>query len=357
MGRRRGRSGIHWMGLAAVLVVTSSCGVKGKPVPPRLRVPEEPRAVRAEVTPEGILLKVRVPQKYTDGRPLKDLALLQVLRAEKPPGECPDCPSPWRTVGEVPYRYPEGSRIPKGIVIYMDADLAPGTYFYRVRAVTQKGVRGRLSPRVVVYWDVPPETVKGLRGRPGDGTVELTWEPVARLSDGRPAQEVVYEVFRGTKGGGVGSKPIHPKPLTRPSYLDKGLQNGLSYTYRVRALRRAGDRWVPGTLSQPVEVVPRDLVSPEPPQGVVAFATKEGIRLVWEGGREPDVIGYHVYMASNPDGPWQRVTQKPVEGIFYEVRGLQPGQWYWFAVTALDDAFPPNESPRSKAAKAKIPKR
>lgn len=341
--------------LCGVLTLVAACGVKGKPLPPELRIPRAPTKRRAEVTPWGIRLTCQVPQRYTDGSPLRDLDVLEIWRSDKPPEECPGCPSKRRKIGEAPYVYAEGVKVARGSVEYLDEGLKPGTYGYRVIARTRRGIRGKASRLLEVYWDIPPRVVETLRVQAGDGQVELEWKPVTERSDGQPLKEVVYQVFRGEKGKGLSPAPLNASSLGEARFRDTNVQNNLVYTYRVRAIRPVGDRWVSSLLSTPVEAMPQDLLPPAPPEGLVAFPTDKAIRLVWEGGVATDITGYNVYRATSLHGPWERLTSEPMPTVVFEDPSVKPGTWYWYSVTALDDATPPNESRRSRPAKGRIP--
>jgi hypothetical protein len=282
--------------------------------------------------------------------------VLEFWRSARVTPDCPDCPARRRKVGEVPYVYPEGTEVATGTVEFLDEGVAPGRYVYRVIARTRRGIQGRPSPSVSIYWDIPPRAVVGLRAKSGDRRAELTWEPVNERSDGRPVEKVAYEVFRGKKGGGLGRSPVNASPLRETYFLDTSVRNNLVYMYRVRALIAAGDQWVYGSLSAPVEAMPQDVIPPAPPAGLVAFPAPPAIRLTWRGGEEKDIAGYRVYRATAPDGPWERLNVEPLSTVIFEDKRVEPGKWYWYAVTTLDDASPPNESQRSRPVKSLVPR-
>jgi fibronectin type 3 domain-containing protein len=95
-------------------------------------------------------------------------------------------------------------------------------------------------------------------------------------------------------------------------------------------------------------------VAPEPPKGVVAFPSAAGIRVVWEGVEGRDVVGYRVFRAAGPDGPWELLTSEPIPTVLFVDSKVEKGRWYWYAVTALDNAVPPNESRKSEPARVRL---
>jgi hypothetical protein len=257
-------------------------------------------------------------------------------------------------IAEIPYVYPEGKKLPKGRVEYIDEGVSPGAYVYQVKTVNRRGIKSIPSKRAKVYWDMPPGKATGLEARGGDSQVAIVWAPVTERTDGKPLDSVRYQVFREEKGQGFGRSPINATPLGETRFLDTAVVNERVYVYKVRAVRPVGDQWVPGRLSEPVEATPEDLIPPKRPQGLVAFQIPTGIRLVWVGGDQPDVEGYLVYRAEAENGPWEKMMPQPIMGVAFEDNTAEQGKWYWYAVTALDDATPPNESRKSKSVKTRI---
>ncbi len=344
--------GMVVMGIAVGPV---GCGLKTKPVPAERVVPRPAGQPTLEVTPQGVRLVFQPPRHNTDGSPLTDLEAMEILRAGGEAVGCPGCPPEFKKVAEVPYVYPERSTTPTGTLEYLDQGLKPGLYHYRILARTKRGFLGQRSAAAQGYWDIPPGAVERLQATAGDGKVELAWGPVGTRADGAsmPAGEVGYQVFRAQKGGGFRAAPLNDSPLREPRFLDTTVQNNMVYEYRVRAVRLVKERPVPGAISSTLEATPRRLVAPEPPKGVVAFPTAAGIRVVWEGVEAREVIGYRVFRALGPDGPWELLTREPIPTVLFVDSAVERGRWYWYAVTAMDDAVPPNESRKSEPARVR----
>jgi hypothetical protein len=339
----------------ALLFFLTGCGVKGPPQPYVRKVPKPPGGLRAIAEVKGVRLSCEVPSRYTDDTPLYELQAIEFLRADIHSRDCPDCPTQPRVIGRVPYRYPEGSRLPKGKVEYLDDKVLPGMYVYRAVARTRGGVPSAPSAQVRIFWDVPPAAVEGLRAVAGDGRIEIDWRPVTRLLDGKPVEGVAYQVFRQQRGE-AGTRVVEvADKLKEPHYVDAAVENGRAYVYRVRALRQVDDHWVPGEAGETEEVMPRDLTPPPPPVGLMAFPTKEYVRLTWEGSEARDVAGYNVYRAKGRQGPWRRLTDSPVRSVFFDDKQVARGETYWYAVTAVDDATPPNESGKSAPIEVSVP--
>ena len=107
------------------------------------------------------------------------------------------------------------------------ADLADGSYSWRVRAVDglQAGPWMPTAHFHVVV-DVPPAAPTGLRATPGNGTVSLAW-------DASPEADVVsYRVYRGERPGGPYTAVA---TVAAPLHEDTDLANGVPVYYVVTA--------------------------------------------------------------------------------------------------------------------------
>src|SRR5262249_61255650 len=93
-----------------------------------------------------------------------------------------------------------------------------------------------------------------------------------------------------------------------------------------------------------------DTFPPGARQGLAAVEEHGTIRLFWRPNRESDLKGYRVYRAEGPTGELLAVTQDLVTATSWTDTTAQPGIVYSYAVTALDGAQPPNESPQSERA-------
>ena len=104
-----------------------------------------------------------------------------------------------------------------------------------------------------------------------------------------------------------------------------------------------------GPTSAETCVTPVDVFPPLPPSDLRLLWQDDRTDLSWRESASADVAGYHVYR-SGPDGaPFERLTSTPVEATVFGDASRDPRAEYHYAVTALDGADPPNESPRSES--------
>ena len=102
-----------------------------------------------------------------------------------------------------------------------------------------------------------------------------------------------------------------------------------------------------GARSPEVCLVPEDLYAPPPPTDLRAFWQPEGTDLNWEASAAPDVAGYRVYRSETDDSGYELLAEAPADLLTVTDRDRDPGTEYTYAVTAVDAAGTPNESPRS----------
>lgn len=123
------------------------------------------------------------------------------------------------------------------------------TYRYtaqRVRSMTLSGhvleVRSTPSPTIttVMRDTFPPATPAGLAAVPGDGSIDLSWEP---NTEPDLAGYIVYRQSVASDGTLAGaSAQLNPSLITTPAYSDLTAQPGQTYSYSVVAVDGAGNR-------------------------------------------------------------------------------------------------------------------
>lgn len=341
------RMHIFALGLVALIAI-SGCGKKTRPVPPDTVLPAPISDLGYQLDEKGVTLRWSYPRRTVQGEHLPyRIEKFELLRAVIPSKDyCPDCPIPFGPPIEI-----EAESSDKGTVSYQETLLRPNhRYVYRVRSKAGWFVSSDNSNTVSVLWDTPLLAPKNFKIEEGDRTLTLRWQPPAGLLDGTTVSDPLrYQLARSTDGETFTELP--GEPIEGLAYTDKGLRNGRTYSYKIRALRLHDGTVAAGMTSPALSGVPQDLLPPAPPQKVRIVATAEGVKILWETVAEPDLAGFRIYRRSARSPSPERIGQVDGAGLSYldakppKERGL----WY-YSVTAFDQAKPANESTPSMEA-------
>ncbi len=107
--------------------------------------------------------------------------------------------------------------------------------------------------------------------------------------------------------------------------------------------------------SEAICLTPQDTYAPATPDDLFAVASSEGILLSWIEVIASDLKGYRVYRAQRRQGPFDLLTLEPIRLGSFTDRSVEPGEEYYYKVSAVDQEEPPNESPHSPVVGARAP--
>ena len=212
------------------------------------------------------------------------------------------------------------------------------SYAFRVRAVNSAGASGASGSQSATPTTTAPEAPESLRFTPGNGQVTLRWK--APPNDGGDTI-THYEYEQDRSGIWISTGG------TATSHTVRGLNNGQTYTFRVRAVNALGNG-DPVTL----EATPSPSTGgrggrggggggggpqetwPSAPRNLLADAGDQAVTLTWEapeddGGSEITDYQYRI----NGQNPW--ISTGSTETT-YTVTGLVNGTEYTFQVRAVN---------------------
>ena len=196
---------------------------------------------------------------------------------------------------------------------YLDTGLTNDTtYSYTLVAVDTHGNRSAPSAAVpVTPTDLtPPAAPTGLVAARGDQQVSLSWAA---------SPEPDLATYRVMRDG------VEIATVTGTTYLDAGLTNDTTYSYRLAAVDTHGNRSV---SSAPESATPTDLGAPAAPAGLVATRGDTQVSLAWTANGEPDLATYRVLR----DG----VEVATVTGTSHVDTGLTNDTTYGYTLVAVD---------------------
>lgn len=332
----RGRFG-PWA-VASLLVLLANlvaCGSVGDPLPPLLHIPSPVNDLSAVQVADKVQVLWTWPLLTTEGTMARQIGGFELWAVDVPSFANPLTPE---TIDE--YRRHVASLGPTGLEgkepgsrVELSMPLAEWKLGQlTVLAVTVSSPAGRdagYSNQVFLHPIEPPARPKwsGLAAVPTG--VALSWEPAMRAED--------YAIERAD---GVEGQFVSLGRLGTEAFVDRTVQWGKTYRYRLRPYRRSQAGWIAGTPSAALELTPRDTFAPEVPAGLRAVRTPDSVELSWLKGADEDVDGYRVLR----DG---EDVSGLVQTASFSDGTAQPDSVHSYAVTAVDTRG--NESEPSAA--------
>lgn len=329
----------------------AACGKKMPPIPPDSLLPGPVRDFTVRQQGRSLVLQWLLPRENIEGQPLTEIQGFRLLRGrekrDRPPGGCP--PELMR-LADIDLAYPQIGEVRGEAVAYQDSDLIPGyRYYYQVIGYDRERHLGAPSPILTHAWGILPRPPEQLQTQAGDRLVNLDWNPVARLADGRPIPgPVSYLVYRQTPGEKF--HRVTPTPLTETRFQDITVANDVEYRYVVRAVRQVGEDFLESLDSVAQSARPMDLTPPPPVLHLVAVPTRQGVELRWEPNPAKDLAGYRVYRATIAEPQFRCLHSGLWQKPYYVDAPVRKGELYYYHVTAVDNSPRANESLPSEQA-------
>jgi hypothetical protein len=329
--------------------------VQGPPRPPRI---ERPTAVTdLAVTQRGQTLELSftLPLLATDGERLTKPLELQVFRSVTPAAhQTPNTSigsDPWRTLLAVELtQYRQGTKIVFPVTL-SEQEFRQGqgaTFTFAVRSLT-RGFRHRPLESAlsnvahITLLDVP-KPVRDLQVRATETALELSWSPPDRSVSGEPLSgSAAYRVYR-SRTGRSGPYQLLAEPAAA-HYQDRDFEFNRTYFYKVAALVRQAGQVAESDSSAILEFTPHDTFPPAAPRNLAAIHVAGAVELIWAANTEADLGGYNVYRRAEGRAA-EKVNPEPLRTPLFRDSSVEPGQLYFYYVTALD--LTNNESPPSQ---------
>lgn len=340
-------AGIFFLGITLLLI--HGCGFKTTPIPPQGVVPEAITDLFYQVNDKGVQLSWSYPVRTIKGSALDNISSFQLYRAEVSLQDyCGSCPIPFGEPMELDGGSPVDGKVRRKAG-FESSLMRPGyKYFFKVRSRTSWWADSGDSNIISFVWFQPAAAPEDVIATPGDGQVSLKWPAVTLLSDGTAVEKAMkYQVFRSVDGKDYERLG---EPVPTPEYVDRQVRNGLKYFYTIQSMMVFEDELVNGGISKDVAVTPVDLTPPASPTGVAVVRTAVGIKVFWEKSNAADTGGYRIYRRTADKDNYELLGEVGTDYMLYVDRKAGDRVRYYYAVTAIDQATPPNESNKSKEA-------
>lgn len=122
-----------------------------------------------------------------------------------------------------------------------------------------------------------------------------------------------------------------------------------TYTLVVTAADAAGNQ-----ASTTITFTITANTAPPTPLNLTATANASSIGVAWSAVSATDLLGYKLYRATSPSGPWTLITASPITSTTYTDMNVEPEVTYYYRVTAIDTTA--LESAPSNVDDAAIPR-
>jgi hypothetical protein len=243
-------------------------------------------------------------------------------------------------------------------MIYTDEELAnlpeqltaSQGFNYLIISFDRSNLPSRPSNIAQIWLSPSPDPPISFFALPGEDEVLLTWYiPPNQVVPIHSNKIKGFNVYRkGVQKEDFPFYPINDELIRENFYLDTEVTMGETYVYAIRSVTTDSPPWHEGPLSNEALVTLRDTYPPKPPQGLIGIAKENAIILNWNPNTEPDLLGYQVYRKAHSEANYYRITPSPLPKTTFKDQDIKAGEAYFYKITAVDKASPPNESPFSK---------
>lgn len=350
------------MQILAIVLLTSGCGRKTRPVPPQTILPEKISTLAYQADETGVTLTWNWPVRSEQGGKIRKLSHFLIEKAGYPRNDfCRECPIRYERHFTV-----EGGQIPtekkNRQVQFQDHELKPGYhYIYRVSSSMGWNVISEPSEPIDFAWETPLAAPERVAAIAGDTLIHIKWHAVSRdIEDFPVTGNVQYLVYRSSEEDNY--SPVTDL-ISSTEFDDRRVSNGLVYRYKIMAIRENGGL---GRFSEIIAVKPADMTPPPTPGGLKAIQTSDGVSLIWDPVVMGDLAGYKIFRRKSfqPPKPEQKTVEQDLEykeigsvlspAISFTDHNLPKDIEAWhYAVSSFDMAEPPNLSPLSWEVKIK----
>ncbi len=133
-----------------------------------------------------------------------------------------------------------------------------------------------------------------------------------------------------------------------PTFVDPRVVFGSERCYAVRMLEtRGGTARLESEPSPPTCIKIADAFAPAAPRSLAAVAGESSISLIWEANTEADLVGYTILRGEAGSATLRPLMTTPIKETTFRDDSAKTGVRYVYAVTAVDNAKPPNVSAES----------
>ncbi len=360
-----------------VPLIFTGCAAPGEPYERKPPTPVAITDLTAAQAGNDVVLTFTLPQESVERRPLQRLPEIEIYRDFVKPPEVgqtsPAAPANPTLLVTIPVAM-EDQYTEQGHIHYADSLRAEdftqhpdSVAIYTVRTQVSEKKPSASSNAIVVRVYPAPDAIGDLNTEVTYSALVLTWTAPEKTLVGSAPAISGYDVYRGEPepGAAVAQDMKLKSPLVKigeaqsAPYQDAQFAFGTTYVYSVRSVVQHSGQAMESANSNLVVVTPRDTFAPGAPEGLlVVLVPKQGdvaahLELSWAINPETDIAGYNVYRGDQADAAGTRLNTELLLTPAFRDMNVQPGQRYFYRVTAVDHAG--NESPSSAIVSGGVP--
>ncbi len=320
----------------------AGCGRKAPPMPPVIRKADQTRDLKVVQESEEAVLRWGYPSLTTAGGPLPDVEEVEVWRAALPVGQEP-AQGPGQEELQLQLLNAHGELIrrldpsalelaTRGPALEVRDDLVawyeankermPLVIWYAVRTRCCGARQSAFSNIARLMPQPPPDPPEDLALEATEEGIVITWQVaegmgalVERSTDGRQWQSITAQ------------------PVTDGTRRDRGVQQGRTWHYRLRAVRDLGKKGrVIGDPGASASIDYPDIFPPSLPSNLVCLPEGDMVRLRWQSAA--DASFYRIFRMRDAE-TWRQLGI--AEGTSFEDDEPPVGN-LTYAVKSVDDA-------------------
>ena len=353
--------------LLAVPLLLAACGIPGPPVPPTAHIPRPVEDLEASRSGDTVTLRFTPPTHNTDGSRIDTGRAVAFEIHGAYLGFGPNQPANMFEQNAVLLRvlpsdaaiaFTEGGQVSVAVPITSFTDPNRSQAIYAVRVVDAKGREAGFSNLAKLRTYPAPPVPRDFSAEVTEEGVRLSWTPVRKenVAAGYSGDVLIgYRIFRDavTVDGETEYQLLDTIPsATREvgEFLDRSVEWGKRYAYRIRSTTEFRGESVEGFDSDAVEILAEDRFPPAPPARLVAVGGPGRIDLSWDASPSADVAGYRIHRTRDGKEDPVLLPLEPQLSLTYTDTEVAAGAEYRYVVTAVDEAG--NESPPSNPTAA-----
>jgi hypothetical protein len=181
----------------------------------------------------------------------------------------------------------------------------------------------------------------------------VSWRaPDANIDGSKPPNILGYNIYRA-RNDETPARLVNQNPVTANELRDQNFEFGESYKYFVRTVSLGTNAEPVESLeSAVVEIKPKDIFPPKPPEGITLAASPNTISIFFAANLENDVVGYRLFRSTDRTN-WTPLNERLLETNTYQDTQVQSGRTYFYYLIAVDKFG--NESEKSEVVSETVP--